>query len=130
MDVSKKIKSMEREIETRRAIIAFLLENREFLESFSGTVLESCGTLYFTKLGVEKINRDEVMAILKQFPGKWLKTYDQDKVSYERERTEGDVIGLSIYESEAPASCRIEETEVEVPARKVIQRRLVCSEVA
>jgi hypothetical protein len=126
MNVSDKIQQIEREIETRKAMVAFLNQNREFLESFEGTIFESCGTVYFTNHG--KLGREAVLSIIRNFHGKWNKTYDQDKVSYEREKSEHEAFALGIYEAEAPVTCQIVEEEVEVPAHKVIKRRLVCAQ--
>jgi len=129
MNVDDKIQQVQWVIATHQAVEKFLVDNRDFLATWNGLVFESCGTLYFSKHD-GKITHEETLSILKQFPGKWVKSYDDDKVSYELEKAEGEKLGLSVYEAEAPPSCRIEEVEEEVPAqpaRKVIRRKLVCS---
>ncbi len=126
MNVQDKIQGAEREIATLQAMVKFLEDNRAFLESVEGSLFESCGTIHFTAHG--KMKREQALSIIRHFHGKWDKTYDQDRVSYERQKGEGEVLAIGIYEAEAPASCRIEEVEEEVPAHKIIRRRLVCTE--
>lgn len=127
MNVSAKIESTERSIRNYVAMVAFLKEHQAFLESFEGTCFESLGTIHFTA-ACRNLTRDQTLSIIRHFHGKWNKSYDQDKVSYKREKQEGETLGVAIYEAEAPPSCRIEEIEEEVPAHKVIRRRLVCTE--
>lgn len=127
MNIEDKIGYSERTIAAHQAMVAFLKQNREFLEKFEGTVFESCGVVHFTSQG-ETLTREQTLSIIRYFHGKWNKAYDQDRVSYEREKSEHEALGIGIYQAEAPASCRIEEVEEFVPGHIIKKRRLVCTE--
>jgi hypothetical protein len=75
--------------------------------------------------------REATVKLLQIFGGKWDKEVDvfyKDKMVYSQSIENPFAIDLKIRLSEAPPPpcCQIVEEEVEVPATKVIKRRMVC----
>lgn len=117
MNTEYEIGCLERKIEALQKQIALLKENAVFLDGLKVTTcFDFCG-----QLNLQPGNRDETMEIVKQFPGKWNKSYRGDKVDYSHDN------GLiCIYGGQAPDTCRVVEEEVVVPEHREIRKRLVC----
>lgn len=108
-------------------VLKFCTEHEDFLLSVGCTISTYYGICF------EAPEREDALAIIKYFAGKWDKSYDEDKVSYIRQPVEPTDMLLRISSAPPPASCRIIEEEVEepghyVPSRMVKRRKLVCKE--
>lgn len=81
------------------------------------------------QIDLDNLTRDEVETVLARLnAGKWTKTINggyQDKIDYH-----GTVDGVPIrlWAAAPPGTCRVVEYEEEIPAQKVIKRKLVCSQ--
>lgn len=118
MNIEYEVQYLQDQIEHLEKKKSFLLQHRIFFESRDIGMFESMDLIHLTRC-----KHEDTLAVIRYFGGKWSKTYENERVHYQRD--EGYV---SIYGGEPPPSCRIVEEEVKVPARKEIRRRIICNE--
>jgi hypothetical protein len=124
-----RIADAEKTVEEARSLQAFILRHSDLLESLPESSL--CGN----QIDFDNLDREEVVTILKAFPGKWdknLSRANETRIDY---TTIFEGVALRIWMGEPPPSCRIVEEEIEVeeeiiPAHTEKKTRLVCGEPA
>lgn len=94
-----------------------------------GRISFECGDIT-----LEKATREEVLAFVRIFGGRWNKTvsvYDESKLNYIQQlphpAIQDDYITLKASECEPPPSCRIVEETVTVPAHTEVVKKVVCT---
>lgn len=123
MNIDYELKNIESTIDRLTKSKAFLEEHREFLESL-GDVSAFWSGLEYNFSGRD-LDNDERLAIIKHFGGKWDKTYREEKVDYSLPQSDVRP-ALCVWGGSPPPSCRIVEEWVDVPATKVLKRKVVC----
>jgi hypothetical protein len=105
-----------------------------FLSQFSDrlTALNLRCTFYDDYLDFDRLERPDVLRVIKAFPGRWNKTSSYDgRINYTLEEPHAELT-LRLWGAEAPDSCVIEERVeyVHVPARteRRVTRTLKCPE--
>lgn len=121
-----RIKSIQNEINDKATLIGFLTAHKDFLLSIE--------TGFSTYYGIQfqQPSREDTLAIIKHFGGKWDKSYDEDKINYSQYLTDPKLY-LAINFAPPPAGCRIETETVIIPSayvpeHTVTRRKLVCKE--
>lgn len=70
--------------------------------------------------------REEALDVIKALGGKWKKRINpsySDKIDYQQAI---NGVPVEIYAAVPPPTCRIVETEIDVPAHKAVRRDLIC----
>lgn len=125
MNVENEIQTLSSTIERLSKGKAFLEEHRAFFESLE----DCCGFWSGAEYNLSDLNRENTLAVIKHFGGKWDKSYRQDKADYTRRSEIGDPLPpMCIFGGTPPETCRIVVEEVEIPAQKIMKRRLVCTQ--
>jgi len=98
------------------------------INSLPEHISERC-CIYNDYLDFNQLSREESLTIMKTLSaGKWAKSvnnYDSTTIDY---NTEIDGIKVRLWAAAPPDSCRVIEVEEEVPATKIIRRKLICNE--
>jgi hypothetical protein len=132
--MQNRTKTQSAEIELQHSMarwvtqLEFIHRNRNKLES-----LDLRFGIFGEYVDFDNLQRPELLAVIKAFPGTWNKhpTYDNTGITYTLAEP---VCGLTIrcYNGEAPPSCVIEETVeyVTVPERieRKVTRKVKCPE--
>jgi|SRR5580765_114002 len=118
---------LEEEIAQREAHLDFLRTHRAQLESLN-LHLDS----YANYVDFNRLDRPDVLRVIKAFPGRWNKSTGYDgRLNYTRLEPCGDLT-LRLWGAEAPDCCHIEERieYVDVPARteRRVTRVVKCPE--
>lgn len=82
-----------------------------------------------TGICISSASRELLMEVIQAFPGKWEKRadyYDSGLLRYSIRFNDGTMEFEVEVTSEPPPSCKIIEVEEEVPARKIIRKKVVC----
>jgi hypothetical protein len=129
--VAKKIaeanKKLEQAKESHAREIELLLKMSSMIDKLPDEIADKCG-VYGAQIDIDNLTRSESLIVIDTLKaGKWSKTVNPsmpDKIDYE---TAIDGVTVRLWAAGPPDSCRVIEFEEEVPATKIIRRRLVCS---
>lgn len=118
----------------RREHLSRLMALQEPMERILAKLTPHCGITSITAgrdggvIQFSSLTREQVLIALASLSGgKWEKKVchmDGGRVDYE---TEIEGVTVLLFHSEPPTSCRIEEEVIDIPARKEIVRKLVCT---
>lgn len=119
--VDETIEGLVREITERNLLINFLKTNREAFEECQVRPVVWHGMIDFNHP-----TRQEIIALIKAFPGRWNKEINSDGVSMDYTR-EGQP-RLRIWGGDLPPCCKIVEEWQDVPATRKLVRTVKCPE--
>lgn len=113
----------------RRKDLERLMAMQEPMERILERLPEDCPVSATNEwIQISSPTREQVLAVISALnAGKWEKKIchaDPTKIDYE---TTIEGISVIIFYAEPPTSCRIEIEEVEIPARRIAVRKLVCA---
>src|SRR3990167_8720854 len=127
--VDERIQQLRNEVAAHAERVAEMvnwLENhRDEIEAIGITPSQCCGTIDF-----DNPNREQVLDIIKAFPGRWHKSINssmEGKLNYERETAPGE-LPLRIWSGDLPPTCRLESEDVHVPAHTEKRMKIVCKD--
>lgn len=108
------IENIDMRRESLLARLTQLEKLRWFVENRSSVFenLPDC-SIFNEQLDFDSLNREELLLVLKAFPGKWRKTPNGDKVDYAITMEEVDI---RCYQADAPPSCKLVKKYRTVPA--------------
>ena len=101
----------------------------EHLEAFD---LLPDATISANHIDFDYLNHDQVLQVIKAFPGRWKKEPVGEKINYSNtlrniSKTSGyEEIIIRCYNGEPPPNCKIEYEEVLVPAHTERRAKMVC----
>ena len=129
--VAKKIaeanKNLEAAKESHAREIELLLKMASMIDKLPDDIADKC-SVYCKQIDIDNLTRSESLVVIDTLKaGKWAKSINHsmpDKIDYE---TTIDGVTVRLWAAGPPNSCRVIEVEEEVPATKIIHRRLVCS---
>jgi len=84
------------------------------------------------EINFRECSHEESIKVMRAFPGKWIKTYNDSSIDYKRD---GDRdFTLLIWKASPPNTCRliayeVEEPEKIIPAQKVKKFKLECKQI-
>ncbi len=110
------------DVKRRLAIVEFIEKHRSIFEEHL-----VAPTHYPQSVDIDNPSREDALALMKAFGGKWTKNVNGVNVDYWQKI--GDAI-VRLWSTPPPPSCRVVEVEEIVPAKpeeKVIRKRLVCT---
>ena len=91
-------------------------------------IAEKCG-IYNEYLDFNQLSREEAITVIGMLKaGKWTKSvnaYSPETIDY---NTEIDGVKVRLWAAAPPGSCRVVEVEEELPATKIVRRKLICSD--
>lgn len=121
--ITKLQEDLQRETERVTKLIVWLRANAEKIEAIGVLpTLYGGGTIDF-----DNANREQVLAIIKAFPGKWEKSQNGTSMDY-LNSNESNEFPIRIWKGALPPCCRIVKEEIDVPAHKETRERIVCNE--
>ena len=106
----------------------FVLEHLETFDSLPDAQL--CGD----KIDFNHLKHDQVMEVIKAFPGRWKKEPNGETIHYSITlRNESKTAGLyeiiiRCYAGQPPPNCKIVYEDVHVPAQTVRRAKMVCAD--
>jgi hypothetical protein len=100
---------LESIIRGANALSTFLVENEEKLLPFEAKL----SSIYITGFDLDSPTRDETMAFILAFPGKWEKTVSGGLMSYSIQYT--PMVRLRCWATELPPSCKLIKSQRLVP---------------
>ena len=120
---------MIKEAKARHKVeLGMLKKMGELIDSLPEEIASKC-CIYNQYLDFNSLSREQSLAIIRTLnAGKWTKTvndYSPDTIDY---NTEINGVKVRLWSAAPPDSCRIIETEEEIPATKIVRRKLVCSD--
>lgn len=110
--VEAKIATLECQIKAARTLIKWLKAHREQVEAIG-----IAPTLFGTQIDFDHANREQVLKIIKTFPGTWKKSLNANKETMDYVREIEGQPTLRIWSAELPPSCKLVEEWVDVPAQ-------------
>lgn len=109
------------------AELAMLYRMAEIINSLPVIIAEKC-SIFSDYLDFNGLTREETLAVISSLKaGKWVKTANNafpETIDY---NTEIDGMKVRLWAAAPPDSCRIVEFEEEVPATKIVRRKLICT---
>lgn len=112
------------ETETKRVndLVAWMRANATKIEQIGLTPVPYGGGIDF-----DNADRQQVLEIIKAFPGTWDKSVNGNtSMNYVRRPVEGEPL-IRIWAGELPPSCKVVEEEIEVPAHREKRQKIVCN---
>lgn len=88
--------NLERTLKQKISMLEFIEKNEEKLEK-----LDLSLDYFSTYLDFNYLKHEDVIRVIKTFPGNWKKTYHEDKINYELMINE--FLGLRIWNSDPPS---------------------------
>jgi len=107
--------------------LGMLMRMADVINSLPEHIAEKC-CIYNNYLDFNQLSREESLTVMKTLSaGKWTKSpngYDSATIDY---NAEIDGMKVRLWAAAPPDSCRVIEVEEEVPATKIVRRKLICS---
>ncbi len=131
MNLTTKATGYTAELAERRKTLEALLTQQEPMEAILAKLPIGLPVGLHASRGciqISSASHEQCLSVMRVLSaGKWTRTpchADSTKIDYE---TEINGIVVILYDSTPPASCRIEEWTEEVPAQKIVHRKVVCA---
>ena len=107
--------------------LEMLMRMAGVIDNLPEHIAEKC-CIYSDYLDFNSLSREESIAVISTLKaGKWTKSVNQcwpEMIDY---NTEIDGVKVRLWAAAPPDSCRVIEVEEEVPATKIVRRKLICS---
>ena len=104
-----------------------LMRMADVINSLPEDIAAKC-CIYNDYLDFNQLSRQESLTVMKTLnAGKWAKSangWDTATIDY---TAEIDGMKVRLWAAAPPDSCRVIEVEEEVPATKIVRRKLICS---
>lgn len=123
--VAKKIA----EAKERHAREIELLEKMgSLIDKLPDDIADKCN-VYGVQIDIDSLTREQAVSVMGILhAGKWTKNINATQPTAIDYETTIDSVKVRLWAAGPPNSCRVVEFEEELPATKIIRRRLVCSD--
>ena len=109
--------------------LTMLMRMADVINSLPEDIAAKC-CIYNDYLDFNQLSREESLTVIKALnAGDWTKTpnlYDSERPAIDY-NAEINGVKVRLWAAAPPDSCRVIEVEEEVPATKIVRRKLICS---